>query len=118
MESKDESGREIAEGIAHGIARGIARGISIGIAAAIAFVLFIFMGGFVVQWLWNWLVPDILALRRVTFWEALGLLALCRILFGGFSLGGGHHRSSNEHGREWWKKLGKRADNVSTEGQS
>ena len=106
MECRDDTGREIAENIAHGIAKGIA----IGIALAMAFVLFIFLGGIVVQWLWNWLAPDIFALRRITFWEALGLLALCRILFGGFGLGGGHHRSSNGRGREWWKKRGKRAD--------
>jgi hypothetical protein len=106
MERKDDIGREIAENIAHGIARGIA----IGIAVAIAFALFILLGGIVVQWLWNWLAPDIFALRRITFWEALGLLVLCRILFGGFGFGGGHHRSSNERSREWWKKRGKRGD--------
>jgi hypothetical protein len=105
MECKDDVGREIAENIAHGIARGIATGI----AFAIAFVLFIFLGGLVVQWLWNWLVPDIFALRRITFWEALGLLALSRILFGGFGRGGGPHGSSGGRGREWWKKPGKRA---------
>ena len=121
MEWKDDTGREIAENIAHGIARGIA----IGIAFGIAFVLFIVLGGIVVQWLWNWLVPGIFALRRITFWEALGLLALCRILFGGFGRGGGHHRSSNGRGRVWWKKRGKRADashaptdRASVEGQS
>lgn len=112
-------------GALQNIAHGIARGIAIGIAFAIAFVLFIFLGGMVVQWLWNWLVPDIFALRRITFWEALGLLALCRILFGGFGRGVGHHRSSNGRGREWWKKRGQRADaspapadSVSVEGQS
>ena len=120
MECKDDTGREIAENIAHGIAKGIA----IGIAIAIAFVLFVFLGGFVVQWLWNWLATDIFALRRITFWEALGLLALCRILFGGFGLGGGHHRSSSGRGREWWKKRGRRdatpapANSAGVEGQS
>jgi hypothetical protein len=79
---------------------GIARGIAI-IAIAFAFVLFIVLGGIVVQWLWNWLVPDIFGLRPIRFWEALGLLALSRILFGGFGRGGGHHRSSNGRGREW-----------------
>lgn len=125
MNCKDDTGREIAENIAHGIAHGIAKGIAIGIALAIAFVMFIFLGGIVVQWLWNWLAPDIFALRQITFWEALGLLALCRILFGGFGFGGGHHRSSNGRGGEWWKKRGKRADaspapsgGASMEGQS
>ena len=41
--------------------------------------------------LWNWLAPALFGLRLITFWEALGLLALCRILFGG--LGGGSRRS-------------------------
>jgi MFS family permease len=100
MECKDEVGREIAENIAHGIARGIA----IGIALAIGFVLFILLGGLVVQWLWNWLLPDIFGLRQITFWQALGLLALCRILFGSFGRGGGHHRDDGKHRREWWKR--------------
>jgi MFS family permease len=100
MECKDEVGREIAENIAHGIARGIA----IGIALAIGFVLFILLGGLVVQWLWNWLLPDIFGLRQITFWQALGLLGLCRILFGSFGRGGGHHRDDGKHRREWWKR--------------
>ena len=99
MERKDEVGKEIAENIAHGIARGIA----IGIALAIGFVLFILFGGLVVQWLWNWLLPDIFGLRQITFWQALGLLALCRILFGSFGRGG-HHRDDGKHRREWWKR--------------
>src|SRR5262245_47495127 len=106
MERKDELGKEIAENIAHGIARGIA----IGIAFAIAFVLFIVLGGIVVQWLWNWLVPDIFGLRSIRFWEALGLLALSRILFGGFGRGGGRRHSSDGRGREWWRKRARRAD--------
>ena len=114
MERKDDTGREMADHIAHGIAKGIA----IGIALAMAFVVFIFLGGTVVQWLWNWLVPGIFALRRITFWEALGLLALSRILFGGFGRGGGRHRSSNGRGREWWKRRGKRVDASQTPADS
>jgi len=45
---------------------------------------FIALGGFVVQLLWNGLLPPLFGWREVTFWQALGLLALCRILFGGF----------------------------------
>jgi hypothetical protein len=56
-------------------------------------VLFIVIGGEVVQQLWNWLAPALFGWREVTFWQALGLLALCRILFGGFGGGGGGYRS-------------------------
>jgi hypothetical protein len=48
------------------------------------FVLFIFLGGEVVRLLWNWLLPPLFDWRPITFWQALGLLALTRILFGGF----------------------------------
>ena len=51
------------------------------------FLLFIAAGGEVVRQLWNWLLPAIFGWRQITFWQALGILALCRILFGGF----GHH---------------------------
>jgi hypothetical protein len=57
--------------------------------AVVGFVAFVAAGGWVVQYLWNWLVPSILGLRTITFWEALGMVALTRILFGGFG-GGGH----------------------------
>jgi hypothetical protein len=40
--------------------------------------------------LWNWLMPAIFGFSTICFWQALGLLALCRILFGG--MGGGRHR--------------------------
>jgi len=43
--------------------------------------------------LWNWLAPVLFGLPVINFWQALGLLAICRILFGGFG-GGGHRRHS------------------------
>lgn len=55
--------------------------------------VFIAAGGMAVQLLWNWLLPTLFGWRPLTFWQALGLLALCRILFGGFGLAGGGHRS-------------------------
>ena len=51
-------------------------------------VLFTMLGTELVLHLWNWLAPVLFGWRQVTFWQALGLLALCRILFGGF----GWHR--------------------------
>lgn len=63
-------------------------------AAPVVFAIFIWIGGEVVMHLWNWLLPALFGLRQVTFWQALGLLALCRILFGGFGLHGGGPRSN------------------------
>ena len=47
--------------------------------------LFIFLGGWIVMSLWNWLLPALFGWRMITFWQALGMLILCRILFGGAS---------------------------------
>ncbi len=66
-------------------------------AAILGILIFSWIGGEVVMLLWNWLAPALFGLREVTFWQALGLLALCRILFGGF--GGGHRSNSRRRMR-------------------
>lgn len=60
-----------------------------------AMALFIAIGGEVVRQLWNWLLPPLFGWPPITFWQALGLLALCRILFGGLGL----HGSGRSHVR-------------------
>ncbi len=99
MERHEDVGKLIAEDVS----RTIGQKIAIGFALFFGFLFFIPIGGAIVMWLWNWVVPDLFGLRRVGFWEALGLLALCRILFGGH--GGGHwpqHGPRRQH-KEWWK---------------
>jgi hypothetical protein len=61
--------------------------------AIVGFTVFIAIGGAAVRLLWNWLLPPILGLPAITFWQALGLLALARILFGGFGMRGCGPRS-------------------------
>ena len=73
----------------------LTRLIIIAPLAILGMVIFTFIGGEVVMLLWNWLAPTLFGLRLITFWQAIGLLALCRILFGGFGLGGGGHRNSH-----------------------
>ena len=58
------------------------------------FLLLIALGGEIVRRLWNWLLPALFGVSEITFWQALGLLALSRILVGGFGLGGGSHDRS------------------------
>ena len=52
--------------------------------AIVGILVFIAIGTEVVMQLWNWLLPSLFGLRQINFWQALGLLALSRILFGGF----------------------------------
>jgi hypothetical protein len=39
---------------------------------------------FMVMMLWNWLIPSLFHGPVLTFWQALGLLVLSRLLLGGF----------------------------------
>ena len=55
-------------------------------AAILGITLFVFIGGEIVMRLWNWLLPTLFGWRQITFWQAVGILALCRILFGGHGL--------------------------------
>jgi hypothetical protein len=47
--------------------------------------------GFISMELWNHLMPAIFGLRAITFWQAVGLLVLSKILFSGFGGRPGMH---------------------------
>jgi len=48
----------------------------------IAVAAFLSLISFVVMQLWNNLLPDILHVGVITFWQAMGIFILCKILFG------------------------------------
>ena len=60
---------------------------------------------FVVMSLWNILLPGIFAVRAISFWQALGLLVLSKILFGGFRPYGGGGRHWRGRMMERWEKM-------------
>ena len=71
-----------------------------------AIALFVFVFGEIVMHLWNWLLPMLFGFRQITFWQGLGLLALCRILFGGWGGGGGPRGNRQKrHLAERWEKM-------------
>ena len=104
----------------------------LGVVAAVGFGL---LFGWIIVWLWNWLMPMIFGLPTITFWQGVGIFILAKILFGGFSShsdsssksdkkkhkGNGNHCfdwdsdkgmgkfSRWEHYDEWWKAEGKDA---------
>lgn len=59
------------------------------VCMGIFFLVLLFLLPFAIQALWNGILPEILNVSRITYWQALGLFVLSRILFGGF--GGGKH---------------------------
>ena len=76
--------------------------------AIVGFVAFAAVGGAVVMGLWNWLLPTLFGWPEVTFFQALGILALCRILFGGSGWRG--HMQSNVR-----RRVGERCERMTPE---
>jgi hypothetical protein len=79
---------------------------------------FVLLGGYVVMHLWNWLIPAIFN-SPIGWRQAIGILILGRIIFGGFGHrrgcwggGWGHHR--HWHG-DWRQKMEKRMADMSPE---
>ena len=67
----------------------IKRMIFIVPAAIVGMLAFMALGGLLVMLFWNWIGPSLFGLHAVTFWQAVGLLVLCRLLFGRSGFGRG-----------------------------
>jgi hypothetical protein len=78
-------------------ARWLIRGLKVVVIATVAAGVF----GFLVMSLWNWLAPAVFGLRAITFWQALGILILSKILFGGF-------RGRPGYGGHWRRRMSDR----------
>jgi hypothetical protein len=71
-----------------------------GIVFGIVGIGVVFLCGLVVMLLWNWLMPDIFGLKRLTYWQAWGMLILCTILFKGFGSGNSGGRRDRKRRRQ------------------
>ena len=63
----------------------------------------VFALSWIVMLLWNAILPDLVHVSPITYWKSMGLLALCRILFGGFKFGPPNGRRPFGPGR-WREK--------------
>lgn len=100
----------------------IARHVLLGIGLVAAFAV---VFGWVVMMAWNYVVPSLFGLPMVTFWQAVAVLVLARVLTG--RLTHGHHRRFHHHRRHrrgaggadsaalysaWWDEEGETAFNA------
>jgi hypothetical protein len=72
----------------------------------IAIVGLAILFGFVIMWLWNWLMPELFGLTTLTYWQAVGIFILFKILLGGFA-GSDKSSSSSKNSKSSCKKEGK-----------
>ncbi|MEL4106345.1 hypothetical protein AAFA46_05815 [Oscillospiraceae bacterium WX1] len=80
--------------------------------------------GYIIQLLWNWLMPELFGLGTISYWQAIGIFILAKLLFG-FGMGGNGDKASKSNKRReqqhdaacgnwadydaWWEKEGKSA---------
>lgn len=63
----------------------------------IFFIAAVLLFGTIVMELWNAILPLVLGVKAITFLQALGILLLSKILFGGFGRRGGWHGGRGRH---------------------
>lgn len=68
----------------------------------ICITAFVMLFSFIVMSLWNAILPAVLGVKVITFWQALGILVLSKILFGGF---GGFHRKKEQFRNRFRQKM-------------
>jgi Ca2+/H+ antiporter, TMEM165/GDT1 family len=75
-----------------------------GAAFIVCGLAFVALLSWIVMSLWNAVVVDLFRIPMLDFWHAVGLLVLCKILFGGFRRGGGWHGHRRWRGEMWRRK--------------
>jgi hypothetical protein len=79
----------------------MARAAKFVLLAALAATVF----GYLVMTLWNWLMPALFGSRLISFGQAVGLLVLSRIFFGGFRGGPGRRMHWRHRMSERWNQM-------------
>jgi hypothetical protein len=86
--------------------RGRARWVVKGAAFLAVAIALIAVLSLVVMSLWNWVVPALFRGPVLQYWQAVGLLVLSRILFGGLrGRGGWHGHWRQRMWRERWANM-------------
>ncbi len=76
----------------------VVRIIGMAVFGLIAITIFAAIFGLAVQYLWNWLMTELFGLASITYWQALGIVVLTKILFG-FGPHGKHDGKSGKSKR-------------------
>jgi len=79
-----------------------------GLKMAVVIALVVAGVSLAVMGLWNWLMPTLFGWRAIAFPEAVGLLVLSRLLFGGF-------RGRHACGMHWRQRMAERWEKMTPE---
>ncbi|HAS36067.1 MAG TPA: hypothetical protein DCS15_06240 [Flavobacteriales bacterium] len=83
-----------------------------GLKYVLLFVGIFGLVSYIVMYLWNWLLPELIDASSIGFWQAAGLLLLSRILFGGLGKGKKNWSKGSVH---WKEKMQNKWANMTEE---
>ena len=86
-------------------------GIKRGLIFFLLFIVAVPLFGLLVMTLWNAILPEVLGVKAITFLQALGILVLSKILFGGFGGGKGGCRL----GKDKWVEMKQKFEGMNAE---
>ena len=86
-----------------------------GVIIALVAAAFVALVVFALMYCWNYAMPAVFGLPMISFWQALALFIVSKILFwGGF--GGSRRWGRSGHVKEMWaNRMGPRMENMSPE---
>ena len=73
-------------------------------------IIIVALLGYTVMFLWNHILVSVVSVSVINFWQAMGILALSKILFGGF-----HGRCSSCKGGHWKNEMKEKWQGMSDE---
>lgn len=87
--------------------------VSRGIKFFLLFLIFFSLATFATMWLWNGVLAVIFHWPAITYWQALGIMVLGRLIFG-FGRGGGWHHGHSHHSH-WKSRMAEKWRNMTPE---
>ncbi len=88
----------------------IFRIIGMVIAGIVFAVLFALVFGLAVQYLWNYLMPELFGVKSISYWQAFAFVILIKILFGAWGTYRGHHHFRGHKMWHGWRRHGLNED--------
>lgn len=124
MERKENLEKRMEKKVEHFVKKAVKILAMILLGAA-----FLLLANYLLMRLWNWLMPELFGLATITYWQALGIFVLAKLIFGfgggGKKGGGPRHKSKKKssnrcgslrrdfdewkHYDQFWKEEGEEA---------
>ncbi len=106
----NEYSNSIQSGRNHHVSRRGLRIVLMVLGGIILAGFFALIFGWLVEILWNWLMPNLFNFKEITYWQAVGIVLLAKLIFGGF---GRHHhpqRNDQKFPYKWRSHFGTRGE--------